>query len=88
MRQRLHELGSSGSCFYVLLTVQAVHTGMLGGGRTAAPGGEKPDSACMQPMHRTTATSLVHVNAQNLQGQGGKYVFRDTGVGSSNQWEL
>ena len=39
--------GSGSSCFYVLLTVEAIHREV----GAAAPGGDKPDSACMLSMH-------------------------------------
>lgn len=43
----MRAFGSGSSCFYVLLTVEAIHREV----GAAAPGGDKPDSACMLSMH-------------------------------------
>lgn len=42
----MRAFGSGSSCFYVLLTVEAIHREV----GAAAPGGDKPDSACVLSM--------------------------------------
>lgn len=49
----MRAFGSGRSCFYVLLTVEAIHREVGG----AAPGGDKPDSACVLSLHAAEGTA-------------------------------
>lgn len=49
----MRAFGSGCSCFYVLLTVEAIHREVGG----AAPGGDKPDSACVLSLRAAEGTA-------------------------------